>query len=67
MVPSSTLRFDKQKAILLAKKLVSRNALVLDTETTGLGTQDEIVELSLKAINLDTKLSESNKNEQESH
>ena len=47
MVLNSTRRFDKKAAILAAKKLVSRNALVLDTETTGLGTQDEIVELSI--------------------
>lgn len=47
MVRSNTLGFDKHKAILLAKKLVSRNALVLDTETTGLGARDEIIELSI--------------------
>ena len=47
MVHSNTLKLDKQKAILLAKRLVSRNTLILDTETTGLGVKDEILELSI--------------------
>ena len=47
MVRNNTLEVDQRKAILVAKKLVSRNALILDTETTGLGEKDEIVELSI--------------------
>lgn len=44
---NNTFNADKQKAIRLANKLVNRNALILDTETTGLGEKDEIVEISI--------------------
>lgn len=38
---------DKNSTILAARKLVERNAIILDTETTGLGEKDEIIEISI--------------------
>ncbi len=40
-------KYDKQRVIRLAKQLVTENALILDTETTGLGEKDEVVEISI--------------------
>ena len=38
---------DRLKAIQFAKEKIQRNPLYLDTETTGLGDMDEIVEISI--------------------
>jgi DNA polymerase III subunit epsilon len=50
MVTENDILQKKQSAILLANKLVSQNTLILDTETTGLGKKDEIVELSIITV-----------------
>jgi DNA polymerase III subunit epsilon len=47
MVTKSDILQAKLRAVILAKKLVSKNTLILDTETTGLGEKDEIVEVSI--------------------
>lgn len=44
---NNKFKYDKHQMIRLAKQLVNVNALVLDTETTGLGERDEIVEISI--------------------
>lgn len=44
---NNKFKYDKHQVIRLAKQLVNINALVLDTETTGLGERDEIVEISI--------------------
>jgi len=44
---NNKFKYDKLQVIRLAKQLVNGNALILDTETTGLGEKDEIVELSI--------------------
>src|SRR4030067_3387228 len=38
---------DRLKAIQVAKEKIQRNPLYLDTEPTGLGDMDEIVEISI--------------------
>jgi DNA polymerase III epsilon subunit-like protein len=40
-------RRDRNEAISTAKEIVNRNAIILDTETTGLGEKDEIIEISI--------------------
>ena len=48
MVTSSNkFKNDKNEVIRIAKQLVNANAFVLDTETTGLGDKDEIIEISI--------------------
>lgn len=47
MVTNNKFKCDKHQGITLAKQLVNVNALVLDTETTGLGERDQIVEISI--------------------
>lgn len=37
----------KQHIINIARRLIEDNALILDTETTGLGEDDEIVEIAI--------------------
>ena len=44
---NNRFKYDKHQVIRLAKQLVNGNALILDTETTGLGEKDEIVEISI--------------------
>jgi DNA polymerase III subunit epsilon len=39
--------YSQKRAILLSKKLVTDNALILDTETTGLGYKDEVIEITI--------------------
>ena len=44
---NNKFKYDKHQVIRLVKQLVNGNAFILDTETTGLGEKDEIVELSI--------------------
>lgn len=44
---SNKLIYTQQAKIALAKKLLNDNALVFDTETTGLGVDAEIIELTI--------------------
>ncbi|MFZ7120988.1 MAG: 3'-5' exonuclease [Eubacteriaceae bacterium] len=47
MIIEDNGNINKEEAVKLAQSLVNRNALILDTETTGLGEKDEIVEITV--------------------
>ena len=44
---TSAIRSDKQIAIIKLKETLKKDIVILDTETTGLGNDDEIVEISI--------------------
>lgn len=44
---TSSMRLDKQMVIAKFKEILKKDIVILDTETTGLGNDDEIVEISI--------------------
>lgn len=44
---TNSIGLDKQMAIIKFKEILKKDIVILDTETTGLGNDDEIVEISI--------------------
>ena len=40
-------KYNRNEVVRIATNLVNTNAIVIDTETTGLGERDEIIEIGI--------------------
>ncbi len=49
-------KYEALNPIEAAREMLERNPIILDTETTGLGQNDEIVEIAIIGINGDIKI-----------